>query len=118
MILIIHNSNNKMWQTDTSLSLQAKGLMTVLTTTFKSNSNITREEILEQFTDGDKSMRTSLEQLRASKYYRLNKVRSESGSFITTIWEIFDEPHDTQLNVDMAISIDGHQHPVKTIVTN
>ena len=118
MILITHNSTNKMWQTDTSLSLQAKGLMIVLTTAFKSNSTITREDIISQFADGHTSMRTALEQLRARKYYRLNKVRSDSGSFITTIWEIFDEPHDTQLNVDMAISIDGHQHPVKTILTN
>ena len=116
MILIIHTSNNKMWQRDTSLSLQAKGLMTVLTTAFESNSTITTDKILSQFSDGSTSMRTALEQLRSRKYYRLNKVRSESGSFLTTVWEIFDEPSDLPLDVSMVLSIDGFQHELKTNV--
>lgn len=117
MILIIHTSNNKVWQRDTSLSLQAKGLMVVLTTAFENNCTTTADEVLSHFSDGLTSMRTALEQLRSRKYYRLNKVRSESGSFLTTVWEIFDEPSDLPLDISMNISVDGFQHNLKTNVT-
>ena len=63
MILIIHSSEKKMWMQDTSLSLQAKGLMLVLTTQC-TNGQTDREEILTHFTNGDTSFRTALEQLR------------------------------------------------------
>lgn len=116
MILIIHSSEKKMWMQDTSLSLQAKGLMLVLTTQC-TNGQTDREEILTHFTNGDKSFRTALEQLRMQDYVRVNRVHTDEGFFATSLWEVFDEPSSTRTKVDMEVSINGTQFPVKASVT-
>lgn len=59
MILIIHSSEKKMWMQDASLSLQAKGLMLVLTTQCTSGTS-DRETIMSHFTNGDSSFRATL----------------------------------------------------------
>ena len=112
MILIIHSSENKMWMQDTSLSLQAKGLMLVLTTQCTSGKS-DRETIMSHFTNGDSSFRATLEQLRIRDYVRLNTVRSDAGRITTVIWEVFDEPTSERTKVDMTISINGMQYPVR-----
>lgn len=112
MILIIHSSEKKMWMQDTSLSLQAKGLMLVLTTQCTSGTS-DRETIMSHFTNGDSSFRATLEQLRIRDYVRLNTARSDAGRYITVIWEVFDEPTSERTKVDMTISINGMQYPVR-----
>lgn len=112
MILIIHSSEKKMWMQDTSLSLQAKGLMLVLTTQCTSGTS-DRETIMSHFTNGDSSFRATLEQLRMRDYVRLNTVRSDAGRITTVIWEVFDEPTSERTKVDMTISINGMQYPVR-----
>jgi hypothetical protein len=112
MILIIHSSEKKMWMQDTSLSLQAKGLMLVLTTQCTSGTS-DRETIMSHFTNGDSSFRATLEQLRIRDYVRLNTVRSDAGRYTTVIWEVFDEPTSERTKVDMTISINGMQYPVR-----
>jgi hypothetical protein len=112
MILIIHSSEKKMWMQDTSLSLQAKGLMLVLTTQCTSGTS-DRETIMSHFTNGDSSFRATLEQLRIRDYVRLNTVRSDAGRYTTVIWEVFDEPTSERTRVDMTISINGMQYPVR-----
>ena len=116
MILIIHSSEKKMWMQDTSLSLQAKGLMLVLTTQCTSGTT-DREEIMSHFTNGDSSFRATLEQLRIRDYVRLNPVRSDVGRYTTVVWEVFDEPTSERTKVDMTISINGMLFPVKASVT-
>lgn len=116
MILIIHSSEKKMWMQDTSLSLQAKGLMLVLTTQCTSGTS-DRETIMSYFTNGDSSFRATLEHLRIRDYVRLNPVRSDAGRYTTTIWEVFDEPTSERTKVDTIISINGIQFPVKTNIT-
>lgn len=101
---------------DTSLSLQAKGLMLVLTTQCTSGT-IDREQILTHFTNGHDSFRTTLEQLRLQDYVRLNRVRTDEGHFATCVWEVFDEPTSKRAHVDMEVSINGIQFPVKTNIT-
>lgn len=112
MLLIIHSSEKKMWMQDTSLSLQAKGLMLVLTTQCTSGTS-DRETIMSHFTNGDSSFRATLEQLRIRDYVRLNTVRSDAGRYTTVIWEVFDEPTSERTKVDMTISINGMQYPVR-----
>jgi hypothetical protein len=112
MILIIHSSEKKMWMQDTSLSLQAKGLMLVLTTQCTSGTS-DRETIMSHFTNGDSSFRATLEQLRIRDYVRLNTVRSDAGRYTTVVWEVFDEPTSERTKVDMTISINGMQYPVR-----
>jgi hypothetical protein len=112
MILIIHSSEKKMWMQDTFLSLQAKGLMLVLTTQCTSGTS-DRETIMSHFTNGDSSFRATLEQLRIRDYVRLNTVRSDAGRYTTVIWEVFDEPTSERTKVDMTISINGIQYPVR-----
>lgn len=112
MILIIHSSEKKMWMQDTSLSLQAKGLMLVLTTQCTSGIS-DRETIMSHFTNGDSSFRATLEQLRIRDYVRLNTVRSDAGRYTTVIWEVFDEPTSERTKVDMTISINGMQYQVR-----
>lgn len=116
MILIIHSSEKKMWMQDTSLSLQAKGLMLVLTTQCASGTT-DREQILTHFTNGDTSFRTALEQLRMQDYVRVNRVHTDEGFFATSLWEVFDEPTSKRAHVDMEVSINGIQFPVKTNIT-
>lgn len=111
MILIIHSSEKKMWMQDTSLSLQAKGLMLVLTTQC-TNGKSDRETIMSHFTNGDSSFRATLEQLRMRDYVRLNTVRSDAGRITTVVWEVFDEPASKRTRVDMTISINGIDYPV------
>lgn len=112
MILIIHSSEKKMWMQDTSLSLQAKGLMLVLTTQCTSGTS-DRETIMSHFTNGDSSFRATLEQLRIRDYVRLNTVRSDAGRYTTVVWEVFDEPTSERTKFDMTISINGMQYPVR-----
>lgn len=112
MILIIHSSEKKMWMQDTSLSLQAKGLMLVLTTQFTSGTS-DRETIMSHFTNGDSSFRATLEQLRIRDYVRLNTVRSDAGRYTTVVWEVFDEPTSERTKFDITISINGMQYPVR-----
>jgi hypothetical protein len=112
MILIIHSSEKKMWMQDTSLSLQAKGLMLVLTTQCTSGTS-DRETIMSHFTNGDSSFRATLEQLRIRDYVRLNTVRSDAGRYTTVVWEVFDEPTSERTKFDMTISINGMQYQVR-----
>jgi hypothetical protein len=112
MILIIHSSEKKMWMQDTSLSLQAKGLMLVLTTQCTIGTS-DRETIMSHFTNGDSSFRATLEQLRIRDYVRLNTVRSDAGRYTTVVWEVFDEPTSERTKFDMTISINGMQFPVR-----
>ena len=113
MLLIIHSSEKKMWMQDTSLSLQAKGLMLVLTTQCTSGTT-DRETIMSPFTNGASSFRATLEHLRIRDYIRTYPVRSDAGRYTTVIWEVFDEPTSERTKVDMTISINGIQFPVKT----
>lgn len=104
MILVIHTSEKKLWQHDTSLSLQAKGLMLVLTTCFENNSEINEENLLSHFTNSRDAMHTAREMLRLHDYFRYTRVRVK-GRVITTIWEVFDEPSSERLEVQPAIII-------------
>lgn len=113
MLLIQHTSQKKMWQHDTSLSLQAKGLMLVLTTQFNNGSTIDRRELLSYFTNSDSSFRSAQEQLRLHDYFRLSKVCSDDGRVSTWVWEVFDEPTGERLNIEAVLNLDGKQCPIK-----
>ncbi|MBR1525051.1 MAG: hypothetical protein IJ640_00125 [Prevotella sp.] len=112
MILIQHTSENKLWQHDTSLSLQAKGLMLVLTTAFHNCDRIARDYILEQCTNGDTSLRTALEELRLHNYFRLTAIKSDIGRITSWVWEVFDEPSSERLTIEPLVNINGQSIPL------
>jgi hypothetical protein len=44
-------------------------------------------------------------------------VHTDEGFFATSLWEVFDEPTSKRAKVDMEVSINGIQFPVKASVT-
>lgn len=117
MILIQHTSERKMWQHDTSLSLQAKGLMLVLTTNYKNNSEINEQELLSLFTNSRDAMHAAREMLRWHDYFRISKVKTKDGRFLTTVWEVFDEPSGERLNLEASIQFNGSTQPLQLCTT-
>lgn len=117
MLLVIHTSERKMWQHDTSLSLQAKGLMLVLTTNYKNNSEIDEQELLLLFTNSRDAMHTAREMLRLHDYFRITRVKTKEGRHLTSVWEVFDEPSGERLNLEASIQLNGSTQSLQLCTT-
>lgn len=113
MILIQHTSERKMWQHDTSLSLQAKGLMLVLTTCIENNSKFDVNELLGHFTNSHDAMRSAAFALRYHDYLRISRIRAEGSRFVCTVWEVFDEPSAERLNAEAQLILNGQSLQVQ-----
>lgn len=81
---------NSMFE-DSRLSWKAKGLLGYLLT--KPDGWIVRvPDLLKHATDGDKSVRTAVKELRKYGYLTIQRVKKDNGHWAGTVWEYDDVP--------------------------
>ena len=103
-ILIKHQTGNPLWKRDTSLSFRAKGIMLCIMA-MPNEANISQQELYYYATDGDQAIRSAVEELRLHNYLRKNRVRTDKGVYVISVWEAFDEPSAERLDFNLKLTI-------------
>ena len=81
---------NSMFE-DSRLSWKAKGLLGYLLTK-PDGWTVRVSDLLKHATDGDKSVRTAVKELRKYGYLTIQRVKKDNGHWAGTVWEYDDVP--------------------------
>ncbi len=81
---------NSMFE-DSRLSWKAKGLLGYLLTK-PDNWTVRRADLIKHATDGDKSVRTAIDELRKYGYLTIKRIKKDNGHWAGTLWEYDDVP--------------------------
>lgn len=101
---------NSMFE-DSRLSWKAKGLLGYLLTK-PDGWTVRTTDLIKHATDGDKSVRTAVKELRKYGYLTIQRIKKENGHWAGTVWEYDDVP---MFDVDAVEAVEKVEEEPQTL---